>query len=138
MIGAAQNTRLAAAGDLCRFLRFLHESRGGKSWRDAQEDDHAAFLHWREGRHTAMLDGYRPCDPMVRVFTYQADPAGRPPEEIAEVAFDTFNDHPRNPEGEELSRRRPGRLGAGHRPAGRGPHRRARHPPAPAARPSPG
>ena len=47
MIGAAQNTRLAAAGDLCRFLRFLHESRGGKSWRDAQEDDHAAFLHWR-------------------------------------------------------------------------------------------
>jgi site-specific recombinase XerD len=47
MIGAAQNTRLAAAGDLCRFLRFLHESRGGTSWRDAQEDDHAAFLHWR-------------------------------------------------------------------------------------------
>jgi hypothetical protein len=47
MIGAAQNTRLAAAGDLCRFLRFLNESRGGKSWRDAEEDDHAAFLYWR-------------------------------------------------------------------------------------------
>jgi Phage integrase, N-terminal SAM-like domain len=47
MIGAAQNTRLAAAGDLCRFLRFLHESRGGKSWRDAREDDHAAFSYWR-------------------------------------------------------------------------------------------
>jgi hypothetical protein len=57
-----------------------------------------------EGRHSAMLDGYRPGDPMVRVFTYQADPAGRPPEEIAEEAFDTFNDHPRNPEGEELAR----------------------------------
>ena len=55
--------------------------------------------HDGEGRPTAMLDGYRPGDPMVRVFTYQADPAGRPPEEIAEEAFDTFNDHPRNPEG---------------------------------------
>jgi len=47
MIGAAQNTRLAAAGDVCRFLRFLHGSRGGKSWRDAAEEDHAAFLYWR-------------------------------------------------------------------------------------------
>ena len=57
-----------------------------------------------EGRHIAMLDGYRPGDPMVRVFTYQADPAGRLPEEIAEEAFDTFNDHPGNPEAEELAR----------------------------------
>ena len=31
-----------------------------------------------QGRHTAMLDGYQPGDPVVRVFTYQADPAGRP------------------------------------------------------------
>ena len=31
-----------------------------------------------QGRDTAMLDGYQPGDPMVRVFTYQADPAGRP------------------------------------------------------------
>jgi len=60
--------------------------------------------HDGEGRPTAMLDGYRPGDPMVRVFTYQADPAGRPPEEIAEEAFGTFNDHPRNPGGEELAR----------------------------------
>jgi hypothetical protein len=57
-----------------------------------------------EGRHTAMLDGYRPGDPMVRVFAYQANPAGRPPEEIAEEAFDTFNDHPGNPVAEELAR----------------------------------
>ncbi len=47
MAAAAQNTRLAAAGDLCRFLRFLAACRGGRSWREAGEDDHAAYLHWR-------------------------------------------------------------------------------------------
>jgi len=57
------------------------------------------------GRHTAMLDGYQPGDPVVAVFTYQADPAGRTAEEIADEAYDIFNDHPRNPEGEELARR---------------------------------
>ena len=50
-----------------------------------------------------MLDGYQPGDPMVRVFTYQADPAGRSPEEIADEAFDTFNDHPRDPDGADLA-----------------------------------
>jgi hypothetical protein len=39
------------------------------------------------GRHTAPLDGYRPGDPMVRVFTYQATAGGRVPEAIAEEAF---------------------------------------------------
>jgi hypothetical protein len=33
----------------------------------------------RGGRPTGMLDGYRPGDPVVRVFTYQADPAGPRP-----------------------------------------------------------
>ena len=33
-------------------------------------------------RRTAMLDGYQPGDPVVRVFAYQASP-GRPAEEIA-------------------------------------------------------
>jgi len=56
-----------------------------------------------QGRHTAMLDGYQPGDPVVRVFTYQADPAGRSPEEIADEAFDIFNDHPRDPEGADLA-----------------------------------
>jgi hypothetical protein len=50
--------------------------------------------HDGEGRHTAMLDGYRPGDPMVRVFTYEADPAGGP-EAVAEDAFGIFNGHPR-------------------------------------------
>lgn len=59
--------------------------------------------HDGEGRHSAMLDGYQPGDPMVRVFTYQADPAGRSPEEIADEAFDTFNDHPRDPDGADLA-----------------------------------
>jgi hypothetical protein len=56
-----------------------------------------------QGLHTAMLDGYQPGDPMVRVFAYQADPAGRPPEEIADEAFDTFNDHPRDAAGADLA-----------------------------------
>ena len=49
-----------------------------------------------QGRHTAMLDGYQPGDPVVRVFAYQASP-GRTAEEIADEAFDTFNDHPGTP-----------------------------------------
>jgi hypothetical protein len=59
--------------------------------------------HDAEGRHTAMLDGYQPGDPMVRVFAYQANPAGRTPEQIAEEAFATFNDHPRDPDGADLA-----------------------------------
>ena len=55
-----------------------------------------------QGRHTAMLDGYQPGDPMVRVFAYQADP-GRPAEEIADEAFDIFNDHPRDAAGADLA-----------------------------------
>jgi hypothetical protein len=42
-----------------------------------------------QGRHTAMLDGYQPGDPVLRVFAYQADP-GRPAEEIADEAFATY------------------------------------------------
>ena len=59
--------------------------------------------HDAEGRHSAMLDGYQPGDPVVRVFTYQADPAGRTAQEIANEAFDTFNDHPRDPDGDDLA-----------------------------------
>jgi hypothetical protein len=55
-----------------------------------------------QGRHTAMLDGYQPGDPMVRVFAYQASP-GRSAEEIADEAFDIFNDHPRDPGGADLA-----------------------------------
>jgi hypothetical protein len=58
-----------------------------------------------EGRPTGMLDGYRPGDPVVRVLTYQADPAGRAPEEIAEEAFGICNGHPHDTHGEELARR---------------------------------
>jgi hypothetical protein len=57
------------------------------------------------GRHTAPLDGFTPRDPMVRVFTYQTQPRGRPPEAIAEDAFAAFNGHPRNDENARLSRR---------------------------------
>jgi hypothetical protein len=41
----------------------------------------------QDDRPTGMLEGYHPGDPAVRVFTYQADPAGRTPEQIAEEAF---------------------------------------------------
>jgi hypothetical protein len=56
-----------------------------------------------EGRHTAMLDGYQPGDPVVAAFTYQADPAGRTAEQIAAEAFDIFNDHRRDPGGADLA-----------------------------------
>jgi hypothetical protein len=59
--------------------------------------------HDAEGRHAAMLDGYQPGHPMVRVFAYQADPGGRSPEAVAEEAFAVFNGHPRDAGGEELS-----------------------------------
>jgi hypothetical protein len=55
-----------------------------------------------QGRHTAMLDGYQPGDPVVRVFAYQATP-GRAAEEIAEEAFAIFNDHPADAAGAELA-----------------------------------
>jgi hypothetical protein len=61
--------------------------------------------HDAEGRHIAMLDGYQPGDPVVAVFAYQADPAGRAPEVIADEAFAICNDHPHDARGEELSRR---------------------------------
>ena len=56
-----------------------------------------------QGRHLAMLGGYQPADPVVRVFAYQADPAGRTAEEIADEAFDTFNGHPRDRDGADLA-----------------------------------
>jgi len=55
-----------------------------------------------QGRHTAMLDGYQPGDPVVRVFAYQASP-GRPAEEIADEAFDIFTGHPRDAAGADLA-----------------------------------
>jgi hypothetical protein len=57
-----------------------------------------------QGHHTGMLEGYRPGDPVVRVFTYQADPAGSP-EEVADEAFAICNGHPRDARGEDLARR---------------------------------
>jgi hypothetical protein len=55
-----------------------------------------------QGRHSAMLDGYQPGDPMVRVFAYQASP-GRTAEETAAEAYDTFNDHLRDSDGADLA-----------------------------------
>ena len=58
-----------------------------------------------QDRPTGMLDGYRPGDPVVRVFTYQADPTGRDPEQIAEEAFAICNGHASDAGGADLSRR---------------------------------
>jgi hypothetical protein len=57
-----------------------------------------------QGHHTGMLAGYQPGDPMVRVFTYQTDPAAGP-EEIAEEAFAICNGHPRDAWGTDLAHR---------------------------------
>jgi hypothetical protein len=47
MVGDAWNTQAGYARDLMAFLNFLWGSRGGKSWRDATEADHVAYLTWR-------------------------------------------------------------------------------------------
>ena len=47
MIGDAWNTQAGYARDLAAFLNFLWTARGGKSWRDATETDHTAYLVWR-------------------------------------------------------------------------------------------
>jgi hypothetical protein len=51
-----------------------------------------------------MLDGYTPGDLMVRVFTYQTQPRGRTPEQIADFAFSAFNGYPIDAEGTALAR----------------------------------
>ena len=56
------------------------------------------------GRHLAVLDGYTPGDPMVRVFTYQAQPCGRTPEQIADRAFSAFNGYPLDADDTAVSR----------------------------------
>ncbi|MFE9813055.1 integrase [Streptomyces sp. NPDC005548] len=40
----SQRNRARALGG---YFTFLHEARGGKDWRDATEDDHGAYRHWR-------------------------------------------------------------------------------------------
>ena len=60
-------------------------------WHSVARDQH--------DRPTAMPEGYHPGDPAVRVFTYQADPAGRTPEQIAEEAFAICNGHPHDARG---------------------------------------
>jgi hypothetical protein len=65
-------------------------------WHNVAADGH--------GRYTAMTGGYRPGDPVVRVFTYRADPAGGP-EAVAEEAFGICNGHPRCPGDAEVARR---------------------------------
>jgi site-specific recombinase XerD len=41
------NTQAAAAYDVKKFLAFLWDNRGGRSWRDASAADRAAFRQWR-------------------------------------------------------------------------------------------
>jgi site-specific recombinase XerD len=47
MVAAPQNTRLGYARDIAAFLNFLWSARGGRSWREATEADHVAYLVWR-------------------------------------------------------------------------------------------
>lgn len=47
MLSAARNTQVGYARDVAGFRNFLWSGRGGRSWRDAIEDDHTAYLVWR-------------------------------------------------------------------------------------------
>jgi site-specific recombinase XerD len=71
LVGAAWNTQIAAARDIRRFLDFLWLSRDGRSWREATEADHDAYVYWRRhdpagprvagaalDRELAMLNGF--------------------------------------------------------------------------------
>lgn len=47
MLGARLSTRVGYARDLKGFLDFLYFGRDGRTWRDATEEDHRAYLIWR-------------------------------------------------------------------------------------------
>ena len=47
MMMSARNTQVGYARDLAAFLTFLSSAREGRSWRDATEADHLAYLFWR-------------------------------------------------------------------------------------------
>jgi site-specific recombinase XerD len=47
MEGRPQNTLDAYVRDMAGFFTFLWTARGGKGWRDADEDDHLAYRAWR-------------------------------------------------------------------------------------------
>lgn len=47
MVARPSRTQQGYARDLAAFLNFLWLARGGRSWRDACEADHLAYLHWR-------------------------------------------------------------------------------------------
>ncbi|GGN29691.1 hypothetical protein GCM10011609_86900 [Lentzea pudingi] len=46
MVASAANTQVGYARDLAAWLTFLSTSRG-RTWRDATEADHLAYLYWR-------------------------------------------------------------------------------------------
>jgi integrase len=47
MKGSAKTTQAGYARDLAAFLSFLWSARDGRSWRDATQADHLAYLVWR-------------------------------------------------------------------------------------------
>lgn len=47
MVASAKTTQSGYARDLAAFLTFLWSARERRSWRDATEADHLAYLHWR-------------------------------------------------------------------------------------------
>jgi site-specific recombinase XerD len=47
MVASAWNTQAGYARDLAAFLTFLWSAREGRSWREATEADHRAYLYWR-------------------------------------------------------------------------------------------
>ena len=47
MAGMSRRTLERYAGNLAAFLTFLLVARDGRSWRDASEADHLAYLAWR-------------------------------------------------------------------------------------------
>ena len=89
-----------AAARPCRAARPA--GRGGRA---GDGEDHGHYLAQRRPRRAGaasrMLDGYRPGDPWSASSPTRRP--GRSAEEIADEAFDIFNDHPRDPDGVGLA-----------------------------------
>jgi hypothetical protein len=64
-------------------------------WHNVAADAH--------GQPAAAPDGYRPGDPLVLVYAYQADPAGRTPDQLARDALAALGSRPRDPDGADLA-----------------------------------
>jgi site-specific recombinase XerD len=81
MLAEPYNTQAAIAYDLKKFLAFLADNRGGKSWRDATPEDRAAYKQWRtvdpRGPHVESVTWDREVASVNRFYKWASGPRRR-------------------------------------------------------------